>query len=327
MKSRKMFGIFRESSPPIQDIPVPLYTMEIFHGGYVDKQLDDTKKYKMGMRRMYIPGGGRRKYHEALADFHKPDDSDWEDLLNSQTARDKERVVFEANLMASQLYSSKEGMPRRFETFHVVKDVVPLQEILGPAIDLDDVVDLDGDGDDVHGDGEEVYGAAEELNEHVKDVNMDGEEVNGPRLSQGTFAGLSDIVSDLHMDEETTFKQSSEKVAEKRGTMMKHCVRRPCPPGFNDDLARELEEIRQKERDEANKREREELDELARVETELRESQAKNGLNREEIETSAREAEEKKKQEERERERKQLEKRLKRVREKLLKRGHLRHLK
>ncbi|KAL6144737.1 hypothetical protein ACLB2K_055428 [Fragaria x ananassa] len=82
--------------------------------------------------------------------------------------------------------------------------------------------------------------------------------------------------------------------------MMKHCVRRPWPPGFKDDLARELEEIRQKGRGEADKREREELDELARVETELRESQAENGLSREEIETSAREAEEKKKQKERE---------------------------
>ena len=155
---------------------------------------------------VYITGGGRRKYHEALADFHKPDDSDWENLLNSQTARDKERVVFEANLMASQLYSSEEGMSPRFQNFDVVVDVVPLHEILGPAIDLDDVVDLDGNGEDVHGDGEEVYGAAEELNEHVKNVNRDGEEVNGPGLSQGTFAGLSDLVSDLHLGEETTFK-------------------------------------------------------------------------------------------------------------------------
>ncbi|KAL6190403.1 hypothetical protein ACLB2K_036801 [Fragaria x ananassa] len=67
------------------------------------------------------------------------------------------------------------------------------KEILGPTIDLDDVVDLDGDGEDVHGDGEEVYGAGEELNGHVKDVNRDGEEVNGHGPSQGTFAGLSDI--------------------------------------------------------------------------------------------------------------------------------------
>ncbi|KAL6178130.1 hypothetical protein ACLB2K_049649 [Fragaria x ananassa] len=70
-------------------------------------------------------------------------------------------------------------MPPRFQNFDLVVDVVPLQEILGPAMDLDDVVDLDGDGKDVNGDGEEVYGASEELNRHGKNVNRAGEEVNG----------------------------------------------------------------------------------------------------------------------------------------------------
>ncbi|KAL6138320.1 hypothetical protein ACLB2K_063603 [Fragaria x ananassa] len=235
---------------------------------------------------VYITRGGKMKYHEALADFDKPDDPDWENLLNSQTARDKERAAFEANLMASQLYNSKERMPPRFQNFDVTVDAVPLQEILGSAIDLDDVVDIDGDEEDVNGDGEEVYEAGEELNGHVKDINRVGEEVNGSGLSQGTFADLSDIVSDLHMGEETTFKLSSEKVAEKRGRRVKHCVRRPWPPGFQDGLAMELEEIRQKERDEADRRERKELDDLARVENELRESQAENGLSREEFETN-----------------------------------------
>ncbi|KAK9921819.1 hypothetical protein M0R45_030315 [Rubus argutus] len=43
----KMWRCFRESGPPPENIPEGCYTMEIFHGGYFDKQLDGTKKYKL----------------------------------------------------------------------------------------------------------------------------------------------------------------------------------------------------------------------------------------------------------------------------------------
>ncbi|KAL6228068.1 hypothetical protein ACLB2K_002022 [Fragaria x ananassa] len=273
--------------------------MEIFHRGYFNKKLDGKKKYKVP--RFNKTGG--KIYLDGL----DPEKISWVEMNNiAYTLGYREKPISyhfkvpktPANMGFIQIKSDGDAiemvnaLPKKKKQISVY--------ITGPAIDLDDVVDLDGDGDDVNGDGEEVYGAGEELNGPVKDVNRAGEEVNGSGPSQGTFAGLSDLVSDLHMGEETTFKQSSEKVAEKRERRVKHCVRRPWPPGFKDDLARELEEIRQKERGEADRREREELDELARVETELRESQAENGLSREEIETSAREAEEKKKQEERE---------------------------
>ncbi|KAK9922553.1 hypothetical protein M0R45_031014 [Rubus argutus] len=43
----KMWRCFREFGPPPENIPEGCYTMEIFHGGYFDKQLDRTKKYKL----------------------------------------------------------------------------------------------------------------------------------------------------------------------------------------------------------------------------------------------------------------------------------------
>ncbi|KAL6176615.1 hypothetical protein ACLB2K_053248 [Fragaria x ananassa] len=107
-------------------------------------------------------------------------------------------------------------MPPRFENFDVVLDVVPLKEILGPTIDLDDVVDLDVDEDDVNKDGDVVYGAGEELNGSVKDVNRAGEEVNGPGPSQGTFAETelreSQAENELCREEiETSAREAEEK--------------------------------------------------------------------------------------------------------------------
>ncbi|KAL6137470.1 hypothetical protein ACLB2K_062762 [Fragaria x ananassa] len=50
---------------------------------------------------VYITGGGLRKKEEAYADFLLPQDPDFENPLNNQASKEKEKAYFESNLMAS----------------------------------------------------------------------------------------------------------------------------------------------------------------------------------------------------------------------------------
>ncbi|XP_062010891.1 uncharacterized protein LOC133727313 [Rosa rugosa] len=353
----KMWGIFREYGPP-GEIPENLYTMEIFHGGYFDKKLDGTWKYKvpkfnklggkiyldgldpdliswvemnniahaLGYREkpisyhfkiprtppnegfiqiksdgdaiemvkmiplkkrqitVYITGGGPRKKEEAYAEFALPPDEDFANPLNNQTLREKERAFFEANLMASRLYSERYGVNAVGGSARVNAEVEA------------EIIDLANDS----GSAGNIVG------EDRSGVNVEG----GP--SQSTFAGLSDIVPDI-MGSQACVGQGEVgqggNTAIRHGHMgnlqppkakprrVKHTAKRLWPTSARNALNKKLEDIEKRAREDGEKREREEFERAEREAVEFRESQASAAVSVEEVEQREREKAEKKERE------------------------------
>ncbi|KAL6219455.1 hypothetical protein ACLB2K_007214 [Fragaria x ananassa] len=230
-----------------------LFTLEIHHGGFFNKALDGTKKYKvpkfnklggkiwmdgldpemmswvelnnMAYQLGYwelpisyhfkIPGTttnegwvelktdgdvlemlklipkrtmwGKRRKVDVEEFLKKPIDPKWENPLIKQTNLQKERAAYEANLRAKKLWGGPE------EEEEVMENVVPINVIEGPKLlvldDEDEVIVESG----------------------VNQEDGVGVKLNvGQVPTQSTFAGLSDIVSDLDIEEDINERQEGE---------------------------------------------------------------------------------------------------------------------
>ncbi|XP_061993277.1 uncharacterized protein LOC133711126 [Rosa rugosa] len=279
----KMWRIFRESGPP-PEIPEHLYTMEIFHGGYFDKQLDGTKKYKVAREKFisylfklsrtssnkgFIPikndVDAIEMVKEAELDDLKPNDPDWENPLNRCTPSEKERMFEAANLLGSQLNTS------------------PSRATVGTSVP--EIIDLEDEGGSDGNEGETMVGDGLNVGREEGGVNVE------VRPSQSTFAGLFDIVPDV---------LGSQASIGQKG----HSRKSGQTKGHKAALNKKLEDIERREREAVEKAEKEAWEKVEREVAELRESQAtveeqeeaQRLREREAAEQLAREEEEKREQ-------------------------------
>ena len=180
---------------------------------------------------LYITGGGKRRKVDVEEFLKKPIDPKWENPLIKQTNLQKERATYEANLRAKKLWAGPEVEEE------VMENVVPINVIEGPKIlvldDEDEVIVESG----------------------VNEEDGVGVKLNvGQVPTQSTFAGLSDIVSDLDIGEDINERQEGEGLSGNTNdchghvgnfkrpignpNRVKQCAKKLRPSSANKELAR-----------------------------------------------------------------------------------------
>ncbi|XP_062015494.1 uncharacterized protein LOC133732053 [Rosa rugosa] len=297
----KMWRIFRESGPP-PEIPEHLYTMEIFHGGYFDKQLDGTKKYKVAREKPI-------SYH-----FKLPRTSSNEGFIPIKNDADAIEMVKLIPLNKRQISVYITGGGPRQKREAELDDLKPddpdwenplnkctttekekmfeAANLLGSQLNrspsratvgtsVPEIIDLEDEGGSYGNEGETRVGEGLNVGREKGGLNV------GVRPSQSTFAGLSDILPDVLGSQASIGQEGHRRKsggteghkgnlgkATTKPKRVKHCIKRSWPASATAALNKKLEDIERREREAAEKAEKEGWEKAEREAAELRERQA-----------------------------------------------------